>query len=267
MNLVKTAAYTALDWCTFGRGVQRVICGETVRFPARWSRWYASDYEPNTFTFLRAHCRPGDVVFDIGAHLGLFTVVMAKLVGPKGRVASFEPTPLSREVLTETVQLNGCEDVVDVRPEAVSGAVGNATFFDTGTVASNANSLVQTSRSRSGYTVPIVDLDGFCGARGWRPTCLKIDAEGAELDVLRGAREVFRSCRPSAALSLHPTAFSDAPRTLRKIWDVLHDYGMTVSLLEGYGESLNDKTEVSADWFCSRKQVFDVAVRPGESHS
>ena len=80
--LIKTVSYKALDLVMGGRGVRRLIGGEPFRFRARWSRYYSADYEPATFGFLREHCRPGDTVLDIGAHIGLFTVFLSRLVGP-----------------------------------------------------------------------------------------------------------------------------------------------------------------------------------------
>src|SRR5438067_2438972 len=140
ISLAKRAAYRALDLCTAGRGVPRRIGGEVVRFPARWCRYYEAAYEPETFRFLAAQCRPGSTVLDIGAHLGLFTVIMARRVGPGGRVLSFEPTPSTRAALSETVRLNGFRDRVQVRGEAVAGTVGQAAFYCTGDDISNANS-------------------------------------------------------------------------------------------------------------------------------
>jgi FkbM family methyltransferase len=261
-SLAKSIAYGAVDLCTAGRGVQRVICGEVIRFPARWCRWYASSYEPGTFAFVRDRCGPGDTALDIGAHLGLFSIVMARRVGPTGRVFSFEPTPLTREVLTKTVRLNGYEDVIEVQSEAVTGATGLADFFDTGTITSNANSLVRTGRSRGSLRVPTVSLDEFIGARGLRPSCLKVDVEGAELDLLRGARDTFLTCRPAAALSLHPASFADPERALSEIWSVLEDYRMEVRLLEDYGTSGTRGAVMNAAAFCRPRQVFDVELIP-----
>lgn len=262
-SLTKSAAYGALDIYNGGQGVQRVICGEPIRFPARWSRYYPSVYEPNTFSFLRDRCAPGDTVMDIGAHLGLFSVVMARLVGPSGRVFSFEPTPLIREVLEKTVFLNCCEGLVEVRPEAVAGATGTATFYDTGMIMSNANSLVLTERSRRGLSVATVTLDDFVAARGLRPRCLKIDVEGAELALLRGARATFLTCRPAAALSLHPASFPDPGATLAEIWAVLQEYRLGVRLLEDY-EAAPRSAGAAMDEasFCVRRQCFDVELRP-----
>ena len=190
-QVIKDLVYGAIDLCTARRGVNRMIGGESVRFPVRWCRWYATDYEPGTFAFLRAHCGRGDTVIDLGAHLGVFTVVMARLVGPNGHVFSFEPTPQTRRVLEETVRLNGCDTIVEVHGEAVAGATGTAVFYDTGDIVSNANSLVHTGRSREGLEVPTIRLDDFVAQRRISVACLKIDVEGAELELLRGPPDVL----------------------------------------------------------------------------
>ena len=112
---IKEAAYKILDAVTPGRGVVRNIGGERIRFPAKWSRYYEAGYEPETFRFFRDNLKPGDAVLDIGGHIGLFAVVTARLVGPDGRVFSFEPTPFTRNVLEEVVDLNNYTDRVEVR--------------------------------------------------------------------------------------------------------------------------------------------------------
>ena len=107
MNILKETAYAALDAVTFGKGVSRTIGGEVIRFPAKWSRYYEPDYEPETFRFFRENLHSGDTFLDIGAHIGLFTVLGARIVGPQGRVFSFEPTPFTRSVLQEIVCIVG----------------------------------------------------------------------------------------------------------------------------------------------------------------
>ena len=184
---IKNIVYGALDAVTAERGVARRIGGETVRFPARYSRYYEATYEPELFKFLRRRLRAGDVFFDCGAHIGLFTVVASRLVGADGRVFSFEPTPATREVLEKVVALNDCRNV-EVRPEAVSRTTGTAVFFDTGGECSNANSLVKLNRHQDGgLTVPTVSIDEFARSRKLEINCIKIDVEGAEFDLLVGS--------------------------------------------------------------------------------
>jgi len=258
----KVALYELVDLCTLRRGIRRVICDEEIRFPPRWSRFYPPDYEPYTFRFVRSHCAAGATVMDIGAHLGLYSVVMARLVGPAGRVYSFEPTPLSRRVLQQTVRINGYAGIVEVRPEAVAGATGKAVFYDTGSPASNANSLVRTAKSKSGTTLDEVRLDDFVASRGLHVSCLKVDVEGAELDLLRGARQTLLTCRPAVLLSIHPTDIQESGGSLAEIWQLLQECGMSVRLPEELHPARSNAEPIASDWFCEQTSPFEVESIP-----
>jgi FkbM family methyltransferase len=252
-SLTKSVVYGALAISTSRRGIKRTIGGEEIRFPARWFRYYEADYEPETFSFLRANLKEGQTALDVGAHIGLFSVVMARLVGASGHVFSFEPTPLTNKVLKETVRLNRCEEIVEVRAEAVSNKTGTATFYDTGHAASNANSLVKGEKSRGGLEVKTTSIDDFAGARGLSVNCIKIDVEGAELHALRGGARTFAEHRPVVSLGLHPPFLGDAKADLSEIWKLLRDYRMAV-VYKGQA--------VEEAWFCQQRDLFDVHLFP-----
>lgn len=253
MSLVKDLAYITLDAVNFGAGVKRVISGDTIRFPARWSRYYEADYEPETFRFFHENLKPGDTVLDIGGHIGLFAVVTAKVVGPGGKVFSFEPTPFTRIVLQQVVDLNQCSETVEVRGEAVSSKRGETVFFDTGNVLSVANSLVKTELSKTEIPITLISVDEFAKERNLKVDCLKIDVEGAEMDVLTGARETFLTMRPVARLGLHPQFIVQNGQSLDDIWNVLAEYKMNI-IFEG--------RPAEQDWFCSQDNLFDVNLIP-----
>jgi len=253
MELIKTLAYKAVDVLTLGRGIERTIGGEKIKFPARWSRYYEADYEPETFRFFRENLKTGNTVLDIGGHIGLFAVVTARLVGSNGKVFSFEPTPFTRGVLQEVVALNGCGEIVEVRAEAVTSQRGEMTFFDTGETISNANSLVKTELSRTEIRVPTISIDEFVMERRLTVDCLKIDVEGAELDVLRGARTTFFDDRPVARLGLHPPFIVQNGQSLDEIWELLGEYELDV---------IFEDQPVEREWFVSQEQLFDVNLLP-----
>ena len=253
MSLIKDLAYKALDVATLGAGVKRQINGETIRFPARWSRYYEPDYEPETFRFFHENLKAGDTVLDIGGHIGLFAVVTGKLVNPNGKVFTFEPTPFTRSVLQEVVDLNKCTKTVEVRGEAVSSKRGETVFFDTGDTISNANSLVKTELSKAEIPISMISVDEFIADRGLTVNCLKIDVEGAEMDVLVGARGTFLNQRPVARLGLHPQFIVQNGQSLDDIWRFLADYKLSV-IFEG--------KPVEKEWFCSQPNLFDVNLIP-----
>ncbi len=253
MSLIKDLAYKTLDAANFGSGVKRRISSDTIRFPARWSRYYEADYEPETFRFFHEHLKAGDTVLDIGGHIGLFAVVTAKLVGPSGKVFSFEPTPFTRSVLQQVVSLNQCSEIVEVRGEAVSSKRGETVFFDTGDTISNANSLVKTERSTKAIPITLISVDEFVKERDLKIDCLKIDVEGAEMDVLTGARETFLGHRPVARLGLHPQFIVQNGQTLDDIWEILAEYKLSF---------IFDGKPVEKDWFCSQSDLFDVNLIP-----
>lgn len=255
MNTLKKLSYYLVDLVTLSRGVKRTIGDEIIRFPAKWSRYYEANYEPETFKFFRENLREGNVILDIGAHIGLFSVVTSRIVGEKGRVFAFEPTPFTRGVLAQVVSLNGCDDNVDVRPEAVAEKDGVTVFFDTGSEVSNANSLVKTERSKIEFEVPIVTVDSFSKRNNIRVDCLKIDVEGAEYDLLLGAKFTMKDHRPVARLGLHPQSMAARGHSLEMIWELIGDYRYSVSF-EGAVMSKED--------FCSNDNLFDVNLFPLE---
>ena len=253
--ILKDLAYKTIDAITLGKGVNRHICGEEIRFPPKWSRYYEAEYEPETFDFFHENLKPGDTVLDIGGHIGLFAVVTARFVGNSGSVFSFEPTPFTRGVMKEVVDLNGVADIVEIRGEAVSSKRGETVFYDTGTEISNANSLVRSELSKTEIPITLISVDEFVTERGLNVDCLKIDVEGAELDVLIGAREVFTSQRPVARLGLHPVFIEKNRQSLSEIWDLLVEYRLNV---------IFDGEAATREWFTSQTDLFDVNLIPSK---
>ena len=161
-------------------------------------------------------CPEGGTVIDGGAHIGLFTVIMARAVGPAGQVLAFEPTPGTRTVLSRTLELNDVDNVT-VQSSANSSTSGTATFHATGDAGSNANSLGRVSRAVLELSVNTCALDDL--ALG-RVSCIKLDIEGGELDALLGASELLRHCHggPSGAAAAVWTVGQAAVGGVGRAW-------------------------------------------------
>jgi FkbM family methyltransferase len=249
MSVIKNFIYGFLALFTSGKGVARKINNMTIRFPAKWSRYYESDYEADNYTFLQQQVKPGMHIIDIGAHLGLFSSTSSKLVGPKGKIICFEPTPGTYAVLKETLSLNHCDNVTALQA-AVSSKEGKATFYVSSIAGCNSNSLIKNNISKqSSYEVKLVTIDGIVAEYSLNPSLIKIDAEGAELDVLKGGGKTFRDNKPILILGLHPQFIAEKGDSLEIIWDLLEGQGYEV---KKEGRTLTKKE------FCSQEFLFDV---------
>jgi FkbM family methyltransferase len=145
--------------------------------------YWTGTYEPEVQRALQRLLGPGDCFWDVGAHIGFFTALAAQRVGLKGRVYAFEPLPANRSRLARTIDLNEL-DQVEVLPNAVAGRGGRGWLHRH--ESSSMWSLVEADGVH-GVEVRCVALDEvFLEGSLTAPTLVKIDAEGAELDVLRG---------------------------------------------------------------------------------
>lgn len=139
--------------------------------------------EPGTTDVLRRLVQPGMIVADVGANIGLLTLVMAWAAGPGGQVIAFEPEAVPRSNLEKMKHLNGLS-WVEVRDQAVGEKPGQLTFHVSDIIGhSSLYALPETEGSRE-IQVEVVRLDDVAPAK--RMDVVKIDVEGAELDVLAG---------------------------------------------------------------------------------
>lgn len=157
--------------------------------------------------------RPGDFVLDIGANAGQYAVLFSAFVGPLGKVISFEPDPAHRSVLRTNIALNGFRNVL-VEPFAASDKKAQHSFFSRAN--DQMSSLVRSglgtnfnARDVREHTVTTVRLDDYLRDQGlpW-PNWVKIDAEGAEVNILRGAHQLLES-KAKIVCELHPYAWPE----------------------------------------------------------
>lgn len=250
-SFIKNAAYSVLDAVTFGKGITRSINGFKVRFTPRWMRYFPSDYEKENYEVLKQQLKPGMDVIDIGAHIGLFSVICSQLTANKGKIVCFEPTPGTYKLLQQTLRLNHCGNVTPVQA-AVSDKVGSATFYiSSDHEGNNSNSLVGDNplHQMSGYDVKLETIDNITQAYSLQPAIIKVDVEGAELDTLSGGLDTFGKYKPKLILGLHPAAIKRKGDSLEKIWDLLVSVPYKIEL---------DGHPITREDFCSRELLFDV---------
>ena len=141
----------------------------------------------------RSWVTPQSVCFDIGANVGLYTLLFGRY---GGRVVAFEPLPRNLQYLSRTVEINRLRNVTIV-PWAVSDKV-ELTRFELG-----ENCALGRLGSGGSQPVACVSVDEFIDRYGLVPDVMKIDVEGAEAAVLAGCGRLFQRCRPRILLSVH----------------------------------------------------------------
>jgi FkbM family methyltransferase len=170
-------------------------------------------YEQDEIRFVARTLRPGDTALDIGGHIGFFTMQMAAMVGPSGRVYAFEPLDANADLLEQSIAENSFRDRVMFRRAAVGAAAGTASLtFPAETLNSGGAYVLRdgTAPLTGNQTkhVPLVALDTLELRRPVR--FIKMDVEGAEPQVLRGAARILAEDRPVILSELHPTQLERA---------------------------------------------------------
>ncbi len=145
----------------------------------------AGRLEPGTLGVACALAVEGGLAVDVGAHLGTFTVPLARRVGPRGLLVAVEPTPRTAGALRRTLALNGLQDRVALHECAAGGEEGRA-LLHVAAVGSHNSLLPLGDEDVGEIEVAVRTLDAIVPEQ--RPACVvKIDAEGMELEVVRGA--------------------------------------------------------------------------------
>lgn len=158
--------------------------------------FWLGTYEREKFDVFSKTVSSGMVVYDIGANVGIYTVLACRAVGPTGRVFAFEPATMNLFYLRENIRANKFSNCL-VIPRAVTDQDGNVPFELTG------ESCLARILPGGLLQVPCTSLDSFCAHGHPLPQVLKIDVEGSEYDVLAGGQMVISTAKPTIFLATH----------------------------------------------------------------
>ncbi len=163
--------------------------------------FFLGEYEPETTRLFRRLAHPGWTVLDVGANVGYFSVVAANLGTPGSRVVAFEPHPQLADMIAQSIPLNPNLNITLERA-ACGDRSGMMALHLSPQDRNNGLSTLRTDIFPDAPTVqvPVLRLDDYCTEYDLRPDLLKIDVEGFEAQVLRGAGWIIDDRVPSWVL-------------------------------------------------------------------
>jgi len=190
-----------------------------------WVLVQRGEWEPDQTQAFLDRLRPGAVVLNVGANTGYYSLLAAAAVGPGGQVHAFEIQPDIVARLRRNVARNRLGEIVTVIPAGCYSAPGTACIEHRGDPGSARIQL-----DGSGTSVPLTTLDLHVAQRGLqRVDFILVDAEGADFEVLKGARDILRRFHPTVMIEAHHLeAFGGSVDVVRAF---MADYGYSVRAL------------------------------------
>ena len=186
-----------------------------------------SEIEIAVQTILAERLRPGMIFYDLGANIGLFTLLGARLVGETGKVFSFEPDPENATRLRRNIQRNGFTNITIV-DSGVWSKTGKLKFVpaDAASPDHGTGKFIAAESGPSGTATGCVSLDDYTQSAPW-PDAIKCDIEGAEVEALRGAEKFLRAKHPSIVCEMH------SPANNLAACEILTSLGYTLEAIDG----------------------------------
>jgi len=203
---------------------ERIVAGRLAgreilidrRGSGAWDDMLAGRFDAEIYEAIaQALPESGGTVWDVGSHIGFHTLGFSTLVGSNGRVIGFEPNPSNRERLQQNIDRNpDLATRIEILPCCLSDQDGNCMFALSHDIDSGASSMsflagtdpsvdATTSARWDRVVVPVRTADALIRDGLRRPDVIKIDVEGAELVVLRGAAETIESEGPAVIVETH----------------------------------------------------------------
>lgn len=213
--------------------LQGKLRGKKWIFGAGVHSYWLGCYEYKTQILFSNLVNKGAIVYDVGANVGFYTLLASVLVGPRGRVFAFEPLPRNINYLKKHLQINKSENVTIIEA-AVADTDGLALFEG---CIDNASGHLS---AKGALEVKVVSLDNLVLKDGFPPPeYIKIDAEGAELSVLHGAKKILADYGPVIFFS-----GLGYPDLNRQTYAFLNSFGYELHSI--WGEDLDNATEILA---------------------
>jgi len=221
-------------------------------------------WEIELIRFINELVKPGETILDVGAWIGPLTFLFSHLVGENGRVYSFEPNPESFYFLKYYSCTNELNNVY-LYNMAISDLVGSITLHSPSQIDRMAtilnpfdlqNSTVKASEFKFKWNCDCTTIDEFCINRNIKPDGIKIDVEGAEMNVLNGATKIIEKYNPWCLLEFHGPFLSEFER--QRIWSFITDKAEKIIYIEGDEDYLTYEMDIPFDFKPTKRSNYCI---------
>ena len=229
-------------------------------------------FEPYTTQVIKQNISGGDIVIDIGANIGYFTLIMAKGIRENGKVFSFEPEPKNFELLKKNVEINNYSNVI-LEKKAIGNKTGIAKLY----LADRKNNIFHSGMHRifrsdlvsqisNPVSINIIKLDDYLQDLKFikKIRLIKIDVEGAEFDVLKGMSKILDENKGiKIVMEFSPENLEDYGSNPSDVMDFLINKGFKLSIINEVEKRMEEVTgikgiidseakKIGLNIFCSR---------------
>lgn len=235
---IKTSNQIQTSSLTGDNVTKKIIDGHTIFFnsndPVLLETFSNDEYEPATSNVVKKLVKPGMNVINIGANIGYFTLLLARQVGPKGKIFSFEPTATTAKFLQKNIDANGYKNV-EVHIKAVLNKNGISDFWVGGSSVHNWVSELKT-QSYPLYNrvqVETITIDDFLKNKDLQIDFIMMDAEGSEKYILEGMKKTLQN-NPNLEIiaEYNPYTFKLAETTAESFLDLVEKLGFFTYVID-----------------------------------
>ena len=207
----------------------------------------APDREKQMTEIFNKVVKEGNTILDLGANLGYYTLLAAKLVGKNGKVFAFEPEPRNYNLLLKNIALNEYENVVPMQ-KAISDKAGVVKLF-LDTEDSGSHTIRHIGENKEFIEVPAVALDEFFADKGLSIDVIKMDIEGAEIAAFTGMDRIIRENENlKMFIEFYPSLIKEAGQSPEEFVNkLLEDYQFSILAIDDYTRDKKSLIISSAD--------------------
>jgi FkbM family methyltransferase len=169
---------------------------EEILYHAHWNKYFLNEKNK-----IRQYLKNGDVAVDVGANIGLFSLILSDLVGDSGQVFSFEPIPMLHKKLINNINLNKLTNIVTIE-SGIGDKDCEIEIFLNPEQSGLSSAIAKPSGNYIPQKINLTSLDKFLKSRKEKISFIKIDTEGYEPQVLLGAKELIERHKPVIYIEL-----------------------------------------------------------------